>query len=68
MKILQIYRMTDVELQMRIKAKSMQINGLQKMLQDKEIPNHILSSFWDTLQIEMKNLEGLQLRAEESAK
>ena len=60
--------MTDVELQMRIKAKSMQINGLQRMLQDEAIPKHILADFWDTLQIETKNLEGLQRRAEESVK
>ena len=68
MTILQINRMTDVELKMKIQAKSMNVAGLQRMLQDESIPKDILAKFWDTLQYETKMLEGLQQRAAEAAK
>ena len=68
MTIIAINRMTDVELMMKIKAKSMHVAGLQRMLQDESIPKNILASFWDTLQYETKMLEGLKQRAEEAGK
>lgn len=68
MKIIALKKMTDIQLQMTIKAKSMNVAGLQRMLQDESIPKHILASFWETLQYETKMLEGLKQRAEEATK
>ena len=60
--------MTDVQLQMKIKAKSMHVAGLQRMIADAAIPKQIVSDLWDTLQYETKMLEGLKQRAAEAVK
>ena len=69
MTIVSINRMTDVQLQIAIKAKAMRINGIQNILAEHNLlPKEQISELWGSLQSEMKLLEGLQLRAEESAK
>ena len=61
--------MTDAQLQIAIKAKAMKIDGIQRILAEHNLlPKQHISELWDSLQFEMKNLEGLQLRASEAVK
>ena len=54
--------MSHVQIQMKIKAKTMHVTGLQQMLQDESIPNQIRSDFWETFQYETKMHEQLKQR------
>jgi hypothetical protein len=40
--------MSHVQIQIKIKAKTMHVTGLEQMLQDESIPNQIRSDFWET--------------------
>lgn len=68
MTLIAINRMTDDQLQIAIDAKALNIAGIQNILSEHvTLPKGQIAELWNKLQTEVKLLDGLKRRQEETA-